>query len=299
MGKGIMGMRIKRYEMGRGIIGMRRTEIKGKYQTREVTLIQEQFDSFEELLRTCDKRKNNGGYNRNYRDDETFIGVNTYEEAANMLRYGYAPNIQEVRTKINKTINTVTSKNGIAFRNDVVGFAPNVPNAIMGVPQSMISMKRVPKRAKVIHMIVDIGVLGKKTAEQVNSWGIKLIEKIISLEMSGYRIRLEYLKCISNDQNNNYFLVRVLMKNEFNPFDLKRMSFPLSHVAMQRAIVWDWLERIPDERAKRYFYSYGQSLSCNEAKSRRDFVRSMLCKDPNTYMICIFDNIDEQLSGIK
>lgn len=271
--------------MGKGITGMRRVE---KTVDGEQVII-EQFDSFDDLLLTCDKRERNFGSNRNELG-RRWAGCNSYDEARNLLTHGWDEHIELMKKSI-KALRTGTAEK-ISFRNDVVGYAPIVPNAIMGLPNSMINNVRKPKKAKVVNIQTLIDFNSNVNQKELIEWGAKLVNKIVNLESNGFRVKLEYTFSFQSNSQKGVYICRVPLKNEYQPLDLKRIMFPLCNIAMQRIIMFDWYGRLPNAK----------ELSCFEtalyAYKKPQFVINQI-HDSSSYFIKFKDDIEKAFSEVR
>ena len=270
---------------------MKRTvkEVKGR------KYIIEEFTSYNELLNTNDSRTQNFGCARTDTDNR-WRGC-TYDEAVEMLRYGWED--KDKLSLINNKIKELEKKQEVykmSFKNDIVGYAPIVPLALRGVPQNMINCTRKPKKAKVVHLIIDIGVTANFSAEEKLNWGAEMVAKIMNLEKQGFRVRIDITKVQS--ERGRYGTVHALLlpvKNENQPFDIKRLMFPIAHAGMQRRITFDWYERCPEAQE---LGGYGCSIGQQSKEDREDKVKNIISTE-NSYLICCMENIDEALKGVK
>ena len=267
---------------------MRRIEktIKGEQ------IIIEQFNSFDDLLHTCDKRKYNFGYGRDNLGG-SWAGCNSYEEARKLLTHGWSEKIELMKKSIKEL--SLGTADKISFKNDVVGYAPIVPNAILGLPQSMINNVRKPKKAKVVNIQISMDFNSGVNQDEIIKWGSNLVNKIINLENSGFRVKLEYIGSFQRDDSESgIHICRIPLKNEFQPLDLKRIMFPLCHSAMLRIIMFDWYERLP--KAKR-LSGYGRALY-SMSSSRAEFIISQI-NDSSSYFLKFRDNIDKAFKEVR
>lgn len=262
-------------------------------------IIIEEFNSFNELISVNDSRTPNfssGGGRANGNDE--WNGA-SYEEAVEMLRYGWQDKekVSIVKDKIAK-LEKLHDVQKMSFKNDIVGYAPIVPLALKGVPQNMINMTRTPKKAKVIKIIIDIGVDSKVTAEEKLEWGAKVVSKIMSLEKQGFRVKLECVKTFIEgyDTRDKAHACKVPIKNENQPFDIQRMMFPIAHIAMSRRILFDWYERLPEAR---YIWGHGRSLQYHSNKKHVELIKKTIADTENSYYISIADDIDRVLEGVR
>ena len=199
--------------------------------------------------------------------------------------------INEKVEKIQKTQEVMK----MSFKNDIVGYAPIVPLALKGVPQNMINCTRKPKKTKVIHLMIDIGVTGGVSTERKLTWGAELVAKIMNLEKQGFRVRIDCVRVASEeDLKGTVHVMKVPVKNENQPFDIQRMMFPLVHPAMQRRIAFDWVERLPESQ---YLSGHGVSIGSQNDRIKERKIRN-IADTKGCYFICCLDDIDEALKGV-
>ena len=254
----------------------------------------EEFNSYSELIKTNDSRESNWGDTRTDKDRK-WRGA-TYDEAVQLLRYGWED--KEKVEMIKETISDLEKMQDVpkmSFKNDIVGYAPIVPLVLQGVPQNMINSTRKPKKAKVINLIVDISVSASTSVEEILKWGATVVAKVMNLEKRGFRVRIEIANVFSRDNwDTKVHAMRVLIKSENQPFDIKRMMFPIAHSAMFRVFGFDWYERLPEAQ---HFDGYGKSL-IHHSDSHARAVKDVIADTKNSYYICNKEDINEILKGV-
>ena len=117
-------------------------------------------------------------------NSKSFCGVETYDEAIELLEKGYQPIVKKMKTNISENVRGLSKR--ISFSNDVVGFAPVVPLAIMGVPTSMINTRIKPIKAKVIDLYVDITYIAFDTSDEIIKSSSRILSVVLKLEQAGY-----------------------------------------------------------------------------------------------------------------
>ena len=216
----------------------------------------ERFNSAQEVVRASASRKITSDAFHNMEDpeqvDSTFTSVHSLEEALEIMRIGYQPAVENL-----KTANSGLSGQGkrIAFQNDVVGFAPVVPLAIMGVPQSMMNMHMRPIKTKVIDVYYSMTVSCATSTRTIIENGQRLLGAIMNLEHQGYRINLYAIQEYYRNGSADMLVVKIKSSN--TPLDLKRMSFALIHPAFFRVVGFDWYSKTPNGQ---YRLNYGHAL---------------------------------------
>ena len=259
----------------------------------------ERYSSAQEVVQDCKTRQF-----RQYEDmskkelRESWHGVDSYDKALELLRVGYQPTVDKLQTAL-KTSATGVGKR-IKFENNVHGFAPVVPLALKGVPNSMINTTIKQIKCKVVDIYYDMGIACFNDADTIIKAGQKMLGAIISLEKQGYRINLNAIQCYSDNKGVDILSVKV--KSADKPLDIKRVSFPLTHPAFFRVIGFDWQSKSPiagyrgsgrgfaltnrknrAEIAKIITETFGKNaiyISCSEvASNNEDYIKEVLTND--------------------
>lgn len=206
----------------------------------------EEYTSANELVNTLKTRQVTNEWKGHTNDvdnpNKSFAGVGSYKEALNLLNDGWSEKVNEMKTLTNKVTGNAINKR-VSFQNNVVGFAPIVPLALMNVPNSMIDSKTKPIKSKVVKIIYNITVSWSVDTNTILKNGMKVVEAIINLERSGYRCELIAMQNYYDGNVADTLLVKIKEANQ--PIDLKRIMFPLIHPAMFRVIGFDWQDKLP------------------------------------------------------
>lgn len=227
---------------------MKRIETKDLKQNQ---MIIEEFESYDELIKTTSRREVNswahGESKRREVDDdrEPWSGERTYGDAVKHLKEGCETSFKLIKTGLKDTSKVVNKDRKPMTFNNVIGFQPNVPAAIMGLPKSMIDCKMAPKKTKIIDLIYDMTANCGTDAEELSEYGANILQHVVSLEKSGYRVRLSVVATFARSYDNKH-CVKVKLKSENQPLDLKRVSYPLAGKGMFRRIMFDWYESCPE-----------------------------------------------------
>lgn len=125
--------------------------------------------------------------------------------------------------------------------NDVVGYMPNVPNYVRGIPTNMINEE--PKRLsqKILNIFINIDCSAYVNKEDMKKAGLKYTQIIDLLEKAGYRCNL-YSGMSVDGRCSEIGWCFVRIKTDREPFNIKKCIFPLSHPGMFRRIGFKWIE---------------------------------------------------------
>lgn len=216
--------------------------------------------------------------------DEDFHGVESYEEFEDLALNGYNCDLAEaLKSEMKVQLrNTQVRKRTETF-NDVVGFVPNVPLAIMGVPTSMVNSRtRVIKR-KCVNIFIDVAVPARCSTEKATECYKQVLRNVMQLEADGYAVRITAISTFARDVRIYSLAVRI--KNEGQRFNLKSMCFPLAHPSFERILAFGWYTRHPQTE---YMFRCGRALD-NEAKRNNfkgeDLLRSLYGSDASCISI--------------
>ena len=232
-------------------------DIKVSGKRSKIKSVIERYNSAWEVVQDCKTRTITNSYFHDYSKEtlDEWHGVKSYDEALELLENGYQPTVEKLKEKM-KDLGKIGSQKRMRIENDVVGGAPVVPLAMMGLPKSMLNTKIRPIKCKVIDVYYDVTCNCGTSSEKINRNGQKLLGAIMELEKQGYKFNLYAVQSYSEEDDVDMLVVKIKSSNQ--PLDLKRMSFPLTHTAFFRVIGFDWYGRCPKAT---YRSGYGRALS--------------------------------------
>lgn len=219
----------------------------------------EVFESANEVVEVSSRRKITdpqfSDMSRRDEIDKTWTGVDSLEEALELMRTGYQPTVDRMKTGVKANVQGQGKR--VSFFNDVVGYAPIVPLALQGVPTSMQNSYMKPIKAKVLDVYYDMTAASCTSKEQIIEAGQKLLAAIMELEMQGYKFNLYAIQSYWGWGGKTCDMLCTKIKSSNTPLDLKRISFPLTHPAYFRVIGFDWYSKTPKGE---YRFGYGHAL---------------------------------------
>ena len=226
-------------------------------------------------------------------NDKSWIGVNSIEQAKDMFLNGWQQNVEKMKIAFKKELDTLEHDSPRKMVNSVAGFVPIVSNAVMGLPNSMIDVRMSPKKSKILNFMVSISKAGYNSAETVISKMSKIFAYIAMLERSGqYRCRISVFgKASSPYDTKTLATFSVLVKNENQLFDIKRLCFPVIHPAMLRLFSFAWAESLPLDLYDYYDSGYGTGFEHWNEEHKIDLMNAYnengektICLDLNSDM---------------
>lgn len=272
-----------------------------------MNMIFERFESINQLLSVIDSRPNNEimknehDSTSNTNEDYKFTKTRTYDEARELLIGGWDEQLDQIKKETDK-INYTGKGFKPAPQNAIVGYIPNVPNALMNLPQSMITINRISQKVRAISIYYSNCANWSVDAKTFVENGIKILKLVNKLEASGIRVNL-YSVLYYAEKENDFAFVPVKIKDFRDKLDLKKICFPLVHPSWLRRIGFKWLETCKGLTSKSWCYGYGKSIyerSDHERYKRMLKERKILKESDLFFSFCEVEklNIDELVKSI-
>lgn len=163
--------------------------VKRSINSNEQLITYETFSEFEKMLKQPmiserDDASESGS--------SSFCGTRSWKQAEEFRMFGdkeSAAAINRFKSKLDNAMEKVVQEKTRNY-NDVAGFQPIVPNAVMNLPISMINQKRVVKKGKVIKLHCDMGFRAGTDKDDIAYRGALILSVIDEYERQGYRIEL-------------------------------------------------------------------------------------------------------------
>ncbi len=208
-----------------------------------------------------------------------FTGTESYEQASEFLKYGDADTYKYIKQKqrelkIDKLMGNMINKPK-PF-NNVVGFQPNVPLYLNGVPTNMIDNKKNKTDLKIINIFLDVCASARVGADEIKDAGTMYATVIDMLEKSGYRTNL-YVGDVSM-LGSEKIMYALRIKTDREPLNLEKMSFPIANPSMLRRIGFKYME-VCDSNQDFTYHGYGQPYT------REDEIKNWFQKYMKTNML--------------
>lgn len=230
-------------------------------------LVIERFNGVNEFVKTIRTRKPNtvfaGKKQASKENDSVFTMTESYSESEEIMTKGYSEGLAELKASKGVKVQTASNLHKRIPQASVVGYAPHVPNAIAGIPQSMIGTRTIAMKSKVISIIYSGGGAANMETSDFVRAGRNLLDLVTMLELQGYRVGVEIMDdfCVSKQKG----FVCVKVKEQRQPLNPLKLAYPLIHPSFFRRQGFRWLETCPNITDKSYYYGYGHPLyaECN------------------------------------
>lgn len=197
----------------------------------------------------------------------SFTATESLNEADELMLKGWNAKVEEMKKKINFQ-NKVERLRNKQIKN-VAGYAPCVPNAIKGVPKSMIATKvqRVEEKRRTMHLVINnTGTAGFTSTELMNC-GMTVLKLAQLLDANKIRTRIDVVPKMSY-KNDSLYGCTVKIKDYKQNFNLSKVAYPLGHVSFFRRHGFRYFETLPNPQQD-FSGSYGTS-DLEDNKQLRD-----------------------------
>lgn len=224
----------------------------------------EAFESVNEFLNTITNREPNGhlrAADSHYVGSSDWYGTESWEEAQELLKNGYKEGLNDLM-KTASTVKVINPQHKSTFKAGVVGFAPIVPNALKGIPQAMITKKKVEHKQKTISILYDFGASCSVSNSTILRGGKNMYSLIQSLENKGYRVEFNLFNGVSiNSKCSGACGITVKVKSYTQPLNPQLISYPIINTSFFRRHIFRWRETSPLYKGRDYGYTLRNTLS--------------------------------------
>lgn len=175
--------------------------------------------------------------------DYSFTGTHSYEEALDLFMHGDQDTFNYIKKeqrkmKVEKLLgNSVCKKKTF---NDLVGYQPNVPLYLNGVPTNMINEYKTKKDLKIINIFLDVCASAYVSTNSIRKAGTIYATMIDILEKQGYRTNL-YIGDFS-ELYGEIIACCVRVKTDREPLNLNKLAFAIANPSMLRRIGFKYIE---------------------------------------------------------
>lgn len=275
--------------------------------------VTETFNGVNEFLSVIGKRSPNNVFKGKELSSEKsgydFTMTSSYVESEELMAKGYKDGLNDLQKCKSVKVDRTTNIRKNIPQTGIVGYAPHVPNAIAGIPQSMIAQQKIEQRAKVLTIVYDGSASANVDAERVVSAGRHVLELVQALELQGYRVRvdIQYAFCIHEERA----ICRITVKNHRQPINPLKISYLLIHPSFFRRQGFKWLETVPELTNPNFASGYGRPLYWQidsygaSTDQIREYLRQHRLLEKDTFFTDLYEaekhSADElvELMGIK
>jgi len=223
----------------------------------------ERFDSIWQFIQTIHSRKNNAVMkDRDASSDNRvkFNGSQSLEEAEKLFTEGWVEGLNQIKSAAKaKVDNQRDAASRSQLVNNNVGFTPNVPYALMGLPNSMVYRMPAVRTTRTLNIRYLITTPGSIPKELIMKAGVALLEAIDTIEKNRIAIKLEYSPFAGwGDTQSAVCLIK--LKDYGERTNMLKMCFPLAHPSSLRRLGFKWIETYPSLTDDYFHDGYGRPI---------------------------------------
>lgn len=247
---------------------------------RKGSFVIETFNGVNEFLNVIGKRSPNAVFKHtslsSEENDESFTMTKSYSESEKLMATGYKDGLNDLKKSKGVKITHTSNVRKNIPQTGVVGYAPHVPNAIAGIPQSMIAQRKIEQHAKVVTIVYDCGAHADVNAERFVKAGRNLLDMVMMLELQGYRVRVDIQEAFCTHKEKA--ICRITVKSHRQPINPLKISYLLLHPSFFRRQGFKWLETTPELTNTTFIAGYGRPLyfQVNSDGASTDEIREYL-----------------------
>lgn len=207
-------------------------------------------------------------------DGASWSGTSSYDEADKLLRGGDKASYEMLK----KAISQIKVKgNGTTQRREVyanvVGFAPIVPNAVQGLPLSMMQTRtKVRTSNKVVNIVYNAGVSVAWSAEDIAKVGAQVLDYVREVEAGGSRVNLYIMFASKSSSEVASAIIKV--KDSTQYMDVLRCAYPMVNPSMLRRHFLRFVETA-DLTDKHFTIGYGSVVK--DKGEIKDVLKDIKC----------------------
>lgn len=187
-----------------------------------------------------------GRKNSSETGSKSFTGTASFEQADNLRRKGDKKSLVMLNKYKIKFDKYIQYDNGykIKQRNDIHGFVPIVPNAIIGLPLSMINQSRESKKVKGIDIFYNVSVSCHTKTDDIARTGAIMLSLIDALEKKGFRVNLK-VGTVAMQENTVHGVITTLKRYD-EPLNIRKLAYYLVNPSCLRRTFFKLKESIPE-----------------------------------------------------
>ena len=189
-----------------------------------------------------------------------FTGTNSFEEAWNLCRFTMNEGFQKFDALFNKLKYEVDYIYKKVSCNSVVGYAPNVPRYILGLPKNMCSYQN-EKSQRVINVYMNLAYSCNTSHNQIINRGVLVLRLIDYLEKNNYKVN--FCTFDLSKEGDEWLYIGVTLKSVYENLNIKKMYFPLVHPSFLRRLSFRAVE-LSSVNNPDWSYGYGHPIESYE-----------------------------------
>lgn len=190
-----------------------------------------------------------------------FNDFDSFDDAVKGLEFGTDLYFNTFKKRIKKVEDFISKREKLKnanYKNDIVGFTPIVPNAIIGNPINMINQNIKPKPYPTAKIVIEKTNSAGINSDDMCSFYAIIFCLVQLLEKKNVRCEL----WVTTDflHNDEIVCCKVKIKNYTQPLNMYKIQFPIIASDFLRRIMFRILETNPDITSNGWPDGYGVPL---------------------------------------
>jgi len=223
------------------------------------------FDSVSQYLRYLNTSPTNSLFRgcklASQKDDQTFSGTKSYQEADDLFRYGDKELWGKVRAQMkNNRVTGTGTANKNQYYTGVCGFVPHVANYIQGLPNNMINKRVVRyKSSKVVSVVYNPSIDWRVSIDDAIKASLQVMNFVVGLESKGYRVNLYVINSAFTKKERATTMVRIKSSEDYT--DKFKLVYPMVNPSMVRRHFMRFIEVCDGLSDNSFTSGYGCPMS--------------------------------------
>jgi hypothetical protein len=221
------------------------------------------YNSILEFYNDIKDKETRNGFEEKSKLVSSSKGTKSWDEACNYLLNGDLDKLE----LINKYIKSVKKVKGTGESikpkrvQDVAGFQPCVPAAILGLPRNMYRNQQTRvQNTKVVNFLIASVYSVKVDSNDVVKKAAEYLSEIYQYEKRGYRVNLYIAIGAEKYGQEIGCLIKVKDSNQY--MNLSKLVYPLVNPSLLRRHFLRWEEVTEGVSAEKFASTYGRPVTC-------------------------------------
>ena len=231
-----------------------------------------------------------------------FTQTSSFKEAWDLCRFSWDEGFANFYNLFRK-VKYIFTKDYVTERDFLpVGYLPNIPRYLKGIPTSMYTYEKV-EATKMLNIYMQTDYNSYQTKEQIINRGVLTLNLINYLESNS--IKVNFLLISVSIQNNEIAMIKIPLKNAYERLNLKKCYFPIVHPSFLRRLCFRAEELMPltDED---WASGYGRTLSFKEVDDilkqesfNTDYIYISTPEELNIYGENLLDDLENFIDSLN
>lgn len=193
-----------------------------------------------------------------------FTGCQSYEEAFALARNGWPQGTEQMKSISGRLLMASARKQGRrVVESGPAGFAPIIPKAVAGVPDSMLRHIELDK-PKSVHITVNGFITGGMHKDTIMRRGAAILSLYKALKAHRFAVEIDIVIPSSNHHSSGHYIEVIKLVRSHQFFDLTKLAYALGHPSMFRALAFRACEQEPEDIRQKFGFYAGSFYGTTE-----------------------------------